>query len=187
MPCICEIKYEVWDPVYPDALGPGCVHNPGFSGSLSQASYTCNCAISIMKYKLIIYHLHKNQLCTPIAGMFGGDNVWWNWFDKGFGKKKFGELVYNPIATYIMRMWHLDVFSLQSCAHSPNSPNFPPPPSISLYGILYFGRFFKLKGFCTANGLLHVCHAHFYNKLFTKSTTLKMPFAMIWTVNRALV
>ena len=50
-----------WDPVYLNLLGPGCIHSSGFLGSLSQALYTCINAIYIMKCKLIIYRLHKNQ------------------------------------------------------------------------------------------------------------------------------
>ena len=42
-----------WDPIYLNPLGPGCVHNSGFPGSSSQASYACINAISIMKCKLI--------------------------------------------------------------------------------------------------------------------------------------
>ena len=48
-----------WEPIYLNPLGDGFVHNCGFSGSSSP--YTCICAISIMKYKLIFYHLHNNQ------------------------------------------------------------------------------------------------------------------------------
>ena len=30
-----KINSIQWDPIYPNALGPGCVHDSGFSGSLS--------------------------------------------------------------------------------------------------------------------------------------------------------
>ena len=46
MTCDLIYTYVQWNPVYPDALGPGCVQNSGFSKFSSQASYTCNYAIS---------------------------------------------------------------------------------------------------------------------------------------------
>ena len=60
-----------------------------------------------------------------MVGMFGSDNVWQNWFDKGFGKKVWWISVQPN--NCIMYMWCLDGFSLLSSAHLPNSSNFPTP------------------------------------------------------------
>ena len=60
----CTHPTTILDTVGPclsEPPGPGCVHNSGFSGSFSQAPCTNIYAISVMKYKLIIYDLHKSQ------------------------------------------------------------------------------------------------------------------------------
>ena len=69
---------------------------------------------SMHMYTSVFYKLSLYLACTTYhtvtVGMFGGNKVWQNWFDKGFCKKGLVNCVQSNC--YVMCMWCLDDFSL---------------------------------------------------------------------------
>ena len=91
-------------------------YSDNMSSSYSSSSWSLIWSlVKLVNSYRLIYH---------IAGMFGGNNVWRDWFDKWFGKKVANwctiPLLCNAHVTF---GWFLVWWN---CVHSPNSTNFSP-------------------------------------------------------------